>query len=109
MGGLAQDFLSGYYLGMNTLSLTVIGYLVGLGHTRLFRENQFVLAGIAFLATLAVEAIRYLLILSLGITVLPGEALWGLILPLGVYNAAVALLFYRRFYLSATEGILRIP
>jgi len=109
MGGLAKDFLSGYYLGLNALSLAVIGYLVGLGHTRLFRESHYVLAGVTFLATVLVEVFRYLLILGLGITILPGEALWGLILPLGVYNAGVALLFYRPFYRSATRGLLRTP
>lgn len=109
MGGLAQDFLSGYYLGLNALSFTVVGYLVGLGHTRLFKESPFILAGVTFLATMAFEGVKYFLILGLGIAVPPGEALWGLILPLGVYNSAVALLFYRRYYHSATRGLLRSP
>jgi len=109
LGGLAHDFLSGYYLGLNALAVAAAGYVVGLGHTRLFKENHFVVAGIAFLATILVEGIRYLLLLFLGVTILPGEAWWGLIIPSGVYNAAVALLFHRRFHLSSTRGLLRIP
>ncbi|ACA59970.1 rod shape-determining protein MreD [Candidatus Desulforudis audaxviator] len=109
LGGLAHDFLSGYYLGLNALAVAASGYVVGLGHIRLFKENHFVVAGIAFLATILVEGIRYLLLLFLGVTILPGEAWWGLIIPSGVYNAAVALLFHRRFYLSSTRGLLRIP
>lgn len=109
VGGLAQDFFSGYYLGMTAFSAAAIGYLVGLGHTRLFRESHFILAGVVFLATIIFEIFKYLFLLGLGIVILPGEAFWGLILPVSVYNSAVALLFYRRFYVSATRGLLRVP
>lgn len=109
LGGLAHDFLSGYYLGLNALAITAVGYVTGLGHTRLFKESLSVVAGVAFLATILAEGIRYLLLLLLGVTILPGEAWWGLIVPVGVYNAAVALLFYRRFHLSSTRGLLRVP
>ncbi len=108
-GGLMQDLFTGSYFGLNALCLGGVGYLVGLGCNRLLRESSMVLSGVVFLATIVTEFFRYLLFLSLDIMVLPGELVWGLMFPLGVYHAAITLIFYRPFYRSATQGLMRIP
>jgi rod shape-determining protein MreD len=107
VGGLVQDLLSGFYLGMNALSMALTGYIVGLGHHTLFRESPWIMAVITFVASLGAETVNYLLLLSLGVTILPGNAFFGVIIPVAVYNSAVAVLAYRRYYSSSTKGLLR--
>jgi rod shape-determining protein MreD len=107
VGGLVQDLLSGFYIGMNALSMALTGYIVGLGYHTLFRESPWIMAAIAFIASLGAQSLNYLLLLSLGVTILPANALFGVIVPVAVYNSAVAVLAYRRYYLSSTRGVLR--
>lgn len=105
-GGLALDLVFGFYLGRNMLSLAVTGFVVGLGHHTLFRESALIMAALTFLATVGAEVLNYLLILSLGVRIGPGNALFGVIFPLAVYNSAVAILAYKRYYNSSTRGLL---
>lgn len=105
-GGLALDLVFGFYLGRNMLSLAVTGYVVGLGRHTLFRESAWIMAALTFLATIGAEALNYLLILSLGVRIGPGNAFFGVIIPLAVYNSAVAILAYKRYYHSSTRGFL---
>lgn len=106
VGGLAQDLLSGFCLGLNALSLAVTGYVVGLGHHTLFRESPWIMAALTFIATIGAETLNYLLILSLGVIIMPADAFFGVIIPLAVYNSAVAILAYKRYYVSSTRGLL---
>ncbi|MEW5761617.1 MAG: rod shape-determining protein MreD [Bacillota bacterium] len=107
IGGLTQDIMTGNYVGLNALVKALTGYGVGLGETRLYKESTLTATGIAWLATLFAEALTYLLLLTLGIIIPPGDAATRVILPVSIYNAALAVLFYRRFYFWETRGFLR--
>lgn len=107
IGGVAQDILTGHYLGLNALVKALTGYIVGLGETKFYKENMVIVAGITWLATILAEAVTYVLLLTLGIVVLPSEAVVRVTLPVSIYNTAVAFLLYKRFYIWETKGFLR--
>ncbi|MDI6710550.1 MAG: rod shape-determining protein MreD [Thermoanaerobacterales bacterium] len=109
LGGLAEDVLSGFYLGMNGLSRAVAGYLVGLLSTRVYRESTVLVAGLTMLVSWGAEGLNYLLLLALGVSIPPEAALLNLIFPIGVYNGAVALLFYRGYQRLGLRGFFDRP
>jgi len=106
IGGIAQDILTGNYIGLNALVKMLTGYGVGLGETAFYKDSAVIVAGITWLATIFAGMVTYLLLLTLEVFIPLAEAITRVILPVSVYNLAVALLLYKRFYLWETKGIL---
>ncbi|MGQ9498386.1 MAG: rod shape-determining protein MreD [Desulfotomaculales bacterium] len=106
IGGIAQDILTGSHIGLNALVKMLTGYGVGLGESTFYKDSTVIVAGITWLATIFAGIVTYVLLLTLGLFVSPAEAVARVILPLSVYNLAVALLFYKRFYVWETRGFL---
>lgn len=109
LGGLAEDALSGFYLGMNGLSRALTGYLVGHLAIRLYRENVFIVTLITLLVSWIAEGVNYLLLYTLGVAVPLDKAFLGLIFPIGLYNAVVAMLFYRSYQRLGLRGFFDRP
>lgn len=97
VAGLMKDVFAGGYFGLNALSMLAAGYLVGLAERRLFKESVLVAALVTWVAALFSQLIHYLLLLYLGVSVPPGTAL-RIVFFSALYTAALAPLFYRRFY-----------
>lgn len=105
-GGLLQDLGTGGYFGLHALVKMAGGYLAGLGAGRLYRDNRIIAAGLAWICTVASQLVYYLLLGLIDVKVALPAAL-GIILPVSIYNALVALLVYGIYYRWATRGWLR--
>ena len=103
--GLYLDLASGLPFGIHTLTLTVIGLLVGLGQTTFFRGNLIaapaLVIGATFLYNVLILAILSLFNWQIGW----GDYLLRITLPTSILNAVVApLVFFplqwlqQRFY-----------
>lgn len=108
LSGLFIDFLSGQYIGLNALSKMAVGYFVGLGETKLYKENIFIATIVSMVGTVIGQTIYYLLLLVTGIHIPFINGLFHVIIPIAVYNGIFTILLYGRFYRSSTRGLLRI-
>lgn len=106
-GGMLQDIVTGGYFGLHALVKMAGGYLAGLGSGRLYRDNRIIAAGLTWFCTVATQLVYYLLLALVDVQVPVMAALVGVILPVSLYNALVALLVYGFYYRSATSGLLR--
>lgn len=84
--GLIYDLTSSSLLGMNALSLTLVGFLVGLTRTRVYRENIVVQVALVFAATLVSNILFFLLSAVCGLAPRLGYGLGRIILPAVLYN-----------------------
>jgi len=106
VSGVMQDLVSGGYFGMYALINMTAGYLGGLGEGRLYRDNRFIAAGLAWICTLGAQLVFYLLLVVVDVRVYVLTALTGIIIPVSFYNALVVLLLYGLYYRSHRQGLL---
>ena len=66
VGGLALDMVSGAPLGLNTLLITLVGYLAGLGDATVFRSNIVLPIFIIGAITLGYFAAQFIVLQWLG-------------------------------------------
>lgn len=90
MAGLLQDLASGTFLGMNTLSKMLIGYLFGLASQRVFKEKFFLPIMSAIVATFLNYFILAVLMLLLGYRFNFLQQLQMVFLPTVIYNSVAA-------------------
>ena len=93
-GGLLLDMLGTGPIGVWALVLTLVGYLAGLLSENVFAEGWLLPVTVALLTGLAAEFFYLLVLAVLGVGVPLGSALLNVVVPKGVYNAALALLLY---------------
>ncbi|MEW6173645.1 MAG: rod shape-determining protein MreD [Bacillota bacterium] len=106
IAGLLEDLACGYYIGLHALSKLAAGYIAGLGEY-VYKENSIVAAAMVWGTSLISGSVMYLLLLTLGITLTPGDVFLRVVLPSAVYNGLVSLLFYQPFRNLTIHGILR--
>lgn len=106
VAGLLEDLACGHYIGLYALSKLAAGYAAGLGRY-VYKESSVVVAAMVWGVSLVSGSITYLLLLTLGITVMPTDAFLRVVLPVAVYNALLSLLFYHWFHRATVYGILR--
>lgn len=87
IAGIAIDLFSGAPFGAATLSLTIIGFLSGIGQVAAFRAHVALPLLAMFLATILYDLIFLLVILISGQTVTWLDNLFRIILPSAVLNA----------------------
>ncbi|MDA8234546.1 MAG: rod shape-determining protein MreD [Clostridia bacterium] len=107
IGGLAQDLLVGQFIGINALTKMVTCYLMGKVEQRVYKDHVLVPAGFLFLASIINEVLFYLIGRMAGLSIEWTGAFNRVILPLAIYNAVLAPLFYNLFYRSHTRGWLK--
>lgn len=105
--GIAEDLLMGRFVGLNAASKMLIGYLIGWGERRFYKDNLLVPIIIVFGGTI----VSHFLYLAF-FTVVSGKgqmlAFKQFTLPLALYNTVMGLLIYKPFARSLTHGLLRI-
>ncbi|MCF7668833.1 MAG: rod shape-determining protein MreD [Verrucomicrobia bacterium] len=93
-GGLLFDSMSANPLGVNVLSLFLVGWVVSMGKDTLLKEDVFTQCFLGFLAGLANPIISLLILMSAGnIPLLGWESLWQLFIMAVASAAATPLLF----------------
>lgn len=92
--GLLEDLLSGKFLGIRILTKALTGLLIGLGETKIFKENYLVPVVVLFFSTLVHEILFMLFSKFTGFELPLGTVFWKQILTLAVYHAVIAPFFY---------------
>ncbi len=105
--GLAEDIFAGKYLGLHALSKAAIGYLVGLGENKIYKENVLVPVLGVMSATIVYEII-FVNLARWGGANLQSEGFFQAVWPIAVYNGFVALLLYSRFSKAAESGWFKV-
>ncbi|HHW07704.1 MAG TPA: rod shape-determining protein MreD [Clostridia bacterium] len=104
--GLVEDLLLGNYVGLNAACKMLVGYAIGWGEKRFFKDNILVPVFAVFTGTLG-----FLLIYFMLFSLVAGGGAWApfshMVLPLCAYNTLLGILLYRPLYRSLTEGLLR--
>lgn len=108
VAGLMKDFITGNYFGLNALSFSTAGYLVGWAESRLYKDNSIVVMVVTCLASMAAQLVHYLLLAYLDVKVPPGVALFQVVFFSSLYNALLVPLFYRKFYHLYLRGWFKI-
>lgn len=105
--GLAEDLLLGRFVGLNAATKMLIGYLVGLGERRFFKDNLILPVLLVFGGTL----LSHLLYVSL-FTLISGYGQFVLFrqyaLPLAIYNVIMGIFIYRPFSKFLMKEFIRI-
>lgn len=90
MAGLLQDLASGSFFGTNILSKMLLGYVLGIASTRVFKEKIFLPVMAAIAATLFNYFILALLVLLLGYRFDLLQHLRMVLVPMLIYNVVAA-------------------
>lgn len=94
VGGVAVDLLSGAPFGAACLGLMAAGFLAGLGKRSAVGARLLLPLAVALLATLAYDLLFLVVVAAAGQHVAWWEALYRIILPSAVLNAALLLLLF---------------
>jgi rod shape-determining protein MreD len=94
ISGLMVDLLAGAPFGAATLSLTIVGFLVGLGEATVFRASIALPMIAMFLATIVYELLFLLIVQISGQPVAWLESIWRLVLPSALLNALLTPIFF---------------
>lgn len=105
--GLVEDLLLGHFVGLNAAGKMLIGYSMGWGEKRFFKDNIFVPVFTVFTGSI-VFLFLYLLLYSLVSGINHFTAFRQMAIPLALYNTVVGTLIYKPLARSLTEGLLRI-
>jgi rod shape-determining protein MreD len=94
VAGAAIDILSGAPFGAATLSLSLVGFVAGLGEATVFRTHVALPLVAAFLATLVYDLLFLLVVRMMGQQVLWLDSLLRTVLPSAVLNAVLVPLVF---------------
>jgi rod shape-determining protein MreD len=98
LAGLAGDITFGRPLGFSSMSMTLIGYSVGLLEKKVFKDNLLVPAFMVFLATIFNEFLTSILIQMVGIKLSIYKNFSSVVLPLAIVNLVATLVLYTPLY-----------
>jgi rod shape-determining protein MreD len=96
--GLLQDLVGGNIFGLNTLSKLITGYLFGMAERKVFKENILLPVLAMAIATICNSAISFILLFLLGYKIELMSAIINTVLPLLMYNVAVAIPVHQVIY-----------
>jgi rod shape-determining protein MreD len=104
--GLLEDFYLGRYIGMYTLSLTVVAFLSYWLAERWYRENFILTTFMVFLVTAVGQILVAFLTLGAGLQWSFGDII-GLVFGVSLYNAILVPVTYPWIHRSFLRGWLR--
>ena len=97
--GLIEDLATGKFIGINTISKMITGYLVGLGEGKLYSENLLVPVIGLFVGSIIHYSCFFILGLISGFPgVFPVEAFFKTVFISSIYNVCLAPFLYGRYY-----------
>lgn len=98
LGGLSLDFLSGETFGIFSLAMVLVAVLAAIAHGRAF-DSSFILPLIlCFPLSLIFNGMGLLILDTLGRNIIWDAALFGVLLPVAVYNVVVMLVVFPPLY-----------
>ncbi|NLC76806.1 MAG: rod shape-determining protein MreD [Clostridia bacterium] len=105
--GLVEDLLLGNFVGLNAAGKMLVGYGIGWGEKRFFKDNLFVPV---FTVSVGTVAFLFLYVLLYSIVSGTGHftAFRQMALPLALYNTLIGTVVYKPLARSLTDGLLRI-
>ncbi|TDA70051.1 MAG: rod shape-determining protein MreD [Clostridia bacterium] len=92
--GLIEDIYLGRYIGLNALVKTLVGYGIGWGENRIYRDNLLVPVLVLVTATLAANLLWLLVALLVGWSLPPAGVIWRQVLWQAGLNSVAALVVY---------------
>lgn len=92
--GMVEDIYLGRYLGLNALVKALVGYGIGLGESRVYKDNLLVPVLALGTATLAGNLLWLLVAALAGKTLPPAGIIWRQVLWQAGLNCAAALIVY---------------
>lgn len=104
--GLLEDLMVGRFIGLNALVKSAIGYLVGLTEGKIYKENLLAPGLIVLISSLLSGILTTYLMSIIGLPMSLSKSFTQIILPMTIYNIALAPIFYLKFYHAVTKGIL---
>ncbi len=107
--GLLVDLMNGVYIGFNSLSYLIVGFLIGQLKHKLYQDSLLIAMFISWLAVIVSQFIQYLLLCAYGQILPLASALLKVILPTATYSVVFVLFFYRKFTRSCRDGWLCSP
>lgn len=106
LAGLFLDLVSGRYIGLNALSFSAVGAVVGLVEGRLYKDNLLVPIGGVFVGSFIYNLLAFFLGTFAGLRLSFGMLLTTIFIQT-LYNTALVPLLYGQFYRASSEGWLR--
>ncbi len=107
LGGLAQDALTGQFLGLNACSKMIVGLSVAQLERKVYKEYPFIPMLVVFIFSLLNQVLVYLLA-AMFVTQPPlALVFFKIILPAAGYNSLISGFTYSRFFRSITKGWLQ--
>lgn len=105
-GGLMEDLAVGSYIGMNALVMMAAGYLVGLVESKLYKDSTFIMIVLTLIASIFTQFLTYILLYSVGVSIMPGVAMFRVAIPAAIYTAALTPIFSRWFFRPNRDSII---
>lgn len=99
--GMVEDIFLGRYLGLNALIKALVGYGIGWGENRVYKDNLLVPVLALAAATLAANLLWLLVAPLAGWALPPAGGIWRQVLWQAGFNCAAALIVYPAAWRSA--------
>lgn len=107
LGGLAQDCLTGHFLGLNALTKLAVAYTIARLERKMHTDYPIIVVFTVFVLSVFNEILVYLLAAPFVAQPAFTGVLLKIILPAAVYNSVIAGLTFNRFRRSITKGLLQ--
>ena len=96
--GLFTDLFFGRAIGLNALAYMIVGFVIGKGSDRVFKDSVFTAILFQAIAVVLFHQIYFALNFLIGVKVSYVYGLTHIMLPEMVYNMVVGVLVYRLIY-----------
>jgi rod shape-determining protein MreD len=105
IGGLMQDLIFGYNIGMNSVAKVIVGFVFGLLERKIYKENLLIPMVALFLGTFLNETILYVLRMGVGISGSYLASVRNVIFSTAVYNSCLTPFMYGLFYKTSQKNL----
>lgn len=97
--GLAEDLLSGKYIGLNVLAKGLTGFVIPYLCAKFYKENYLIPLFAVFTGTLTAGAAYIVFSWFTGLDLPLWQTMWSVFLPRSLYNSALTPFIYVAVYL----------
>ena len=106
--GLAEDLLTGRFIGFNAITKGLMGLLIGYLEPKLFKDHILVPIVMLLVGTFVYGAFAYVIGLIVGLySIIDFEAYLRIIILQSIYNACLAPFLYGKYYKISMERFMK--
>lgn len=106
--GLAEDLLTGRFIGFNAITKGLMGLLVGYLEPKLFKDHILVPVVVLLVGTFVYGAFAYVIGLMVGLySISEFEAYFRIIALQSIYNGCLAPFLYGKYYAISMERFMK--